>query len=126
MYKTILVRKLIDDGARLLAMLDAQEFPISAALWFYLQETMAWKLVVVSDVAGTPGPLEAYMQIQKAMMGLNLELALDDIMVMSPTSKNFQDFRRRIEGVAKIALLNRKPHSEGVPFEDAYVYRWLD
>jgi hypothetical protein len=121
-----LVKRLVDDGAQLLQALDAQRFPVSAALWFYPQESMRWKLVIVSDVASAPGPLEAYTQIQKAMVGLNLDLALDDIMVMSPTSKNFPNFRRTIEGVAKVALLNRKPYSEGVAFEDAYVYRWLD
>jgi hypothetical protein len=126
MFKTVLVKKLVDDGARLLKALDARKFPVSAALWFFFQESMTWKLIIVSDVASAPGPREAYMQIQSAMVGLNLDLALDDITVMSPTSKNFPNFRRTIEGVAKVALLNRKPYSEGVSFEDAYIYRWLD
>jgi hypothetical protein len=77
-----------------------------------------------TSVASNPGPLEAYMQIQFAMNGLNLSISLDDIIVMSPYSRKFDAFKRTMEGVAKGALLHPENPSEGVAFDDAYVYRW--
>jgi hypothetical protein len=71
---------------------------VRAAAWFDDPEKMAWKLVIVSSVAGIPGPLEAYMQIQHAMNGLHLNIVLDDIVVMSPNSRKFEDFKRTNDG----------------------------
>ena len=115
---------MIEDGAKLLQRLDERDVPVHAAAWFDDPEKMAWKLVIVSPLAGKPGPLEAYMQIQQAMSGLDLNIALDDIVVMSPNSRKFEDFKRTMEGVAKGALLHPKGSSEGVAFDDAYLYRW--
>lgn len=126
MYKTILVKQMIEDGAKLLHRLDERGVPVRAAAWFDDPEKVAWKLVIVSSVASNPGPLEAYMQIQHAMNGLNLNIALDDIVVMSPSSRKFEDFKRTMEGAAKGELLHPKGPSEGVAFDDAYVYRWLE
>jgi hypothetical protein len=126
MYKTILVNQMIDDGSKLLKRLDEKGIPVRAAAWFDDPERTSWKLVIVTSVASNPGPLEAYMQIQHAMNGLESNISLDDIVVMSPNSQKFRDFKRTLEGVAKGALLHPKPPSEGVKFDDAYVYRWLE
>ncbi|MFY9907329.1 MAG: hypothetical protein WAM43_20445 [Terriglobales bacterium] len=126
MYKTVLVKQLIEDGAKLLERLDKIGFPIQAAVWFYDPEKMSWKLVVVSSVAGDPGPLEAFMRIQVAMNGPDLSLSLDDIIVMSPASRKFEEFKRTMEGVARGALLSPRVSPEGVVFDDAYVYRWQE
>jgi hypothetical protein len=126
MYKTVLVKQMIEDGAQLLKRLDDRGIPVRAAVWFEDPERMSWKLILVTSVASNPGPLEAYLQIQQAMNGLALNIALDDIVVMSPNSRKFEDFKRTMEGVAKGALLHPKGSSEGVAFDDAYVYRWLE
>jgi hypothetical protein len=126
MYKTILVKQMIDDGAKLLTKLDDLSLDVRAAAWFDDPEKMAWKLVIVSSAASNPGPLEGYMQIQRAMNGLGVNIALDDIVVMGPNSRKFEDFRRTLEGVAKGAFLDPKGSSEGVAFDDAYIYRWLE
>jgi hypothetical protein len=125
MYKTILVSQMIEDGAKLLKRLDDRGIPVSAAAWFDDPEKQSWKLVIVTSVAQMPGPLEAYMQIQFAMSGLTLSFALDDIVVMSPVSRKFEEFRRTMEGAARGEFLHPKPPSLGVSFDDAYVYRWL-
>ena len=126
MYKTILVKQMIDDGATLLKKLDDLSLDVRAAAWFDDPEKMAWKLVIVGSAASNPGPLEAFMQIQRAMNGLRLNIALDDIVVMGPNSRKFEDFRRTLEGVAKGAFLDPKGSSEGVAFDDAYIYRWFE
>jgi hypothetical protein len=125
MYKTVLVSQMIDDGARLLKKLDDQGIPVRAAAWFDDPEKQAWKLVIVTSAAENPGPLEAYMQIQHAMSGLELSFALDDIVVMSPSSGRFEEFRRMMEVAARGEFLHPKSPSSGVAFDDAYVYRWI-
>jgi hypothetical protein len=88
MYKTILVKELIEDGERLVQELDRRHFPITAAFWYDSPERDAWNLYIVSEVAHQPGPLEAYMQIRQAMAALNgLSLSLDDIVVLSEDSR---------------------------------------
>ena len=126
MYTTILVEKLIEDGAKLLKGLDGRAVPVTAAAWFYDPDRSGWQLVIVTSVASKPGPLEAYMQIQAAMTGLDLSFALSDISVMSPQSRKFEEFKRTIEGAAGGARIKPKDPSQGTAFDDAYIYRWLD
>ncbi len=57
MYKTVLVKELIEDGAKLSKGWIRIGFPIQAAVWFYDPEKMSWKLVIVSNVAGIRGHL---------------------------------------------------------------------
>jgi hypothetical protein len=125
MYKTILVKELIEDGERLLQELDRRHFPITAAFWYDSPERLAWNLYIVSEVAHQPGPLEAYMQVQQAMAALNgLSLSLDDIVVLSPERTQFRDLRKAIEGVSQMSVTGERVSLERVPLQDAYVYRW--
>jgi len=125
MYKTILVRELIDDGDRLLQELDRQQFPISAAFWYDSPERLTWNLYIVSEVSHQPGPLEGYMRIQKAMAALReVSLSLDDIIVLGPRSSAFRDLRRSIEGVSQMSASGKRVNLEGLTLEDAYIYRW--
>lgn len=110
----------------MLQKLDARGIPVRAALWYDDPEKLAWKLIIVSSVASNPGPLEAYLQVQTAMNGLDLGIALDDIIVISPNSRRFEDLQKTMEGVTKGAFLHPKDPSRGAAFDDAYVYRWLD
>jgi hypothetical protein len=111
--------------AQLLQELDARGIPLVAALWHDDPEKLTWKLVIVKLAASNPGPLEAYVQLQTAMNGLNLSILLDDIIVMSPNSRKFEDLRRTMEGATKGAFLHPKDPSQGAAF-DAYVYRWSE
>ncbi len=125
MYKTILVKELIEDGDRLLQELDRRQFPISAAFWYDSPERLAWNLYIVSELAHEPGPLEGYMRIQQAMAGLKgVSLSLDDIVILGPRSTAFRDLRRTIEGVSQMSASGKKVNLEGVPLEDSYIYRW--
>jgi hypothetical protein len=125
MYKTILVKELIEDGERLLQELDRRQFPITAAFWYDSPERLAWNLYIVSEVAHQPGPLEGLMRIQQAMAGLkDASFSLGDILVLSPRSTAFRDLRRTIEGVSQMSASGKRVNLEGVPLQDAYIYRW--
>jgi len=125
MYKTILVKELIEDWDRLLQEIDRRQFPISAAFWYDSTLRLAWNLYIVSEVAHEPGPLEGYIRIQLAMAGLKgVSLSLDDIVILGPRSMAFRDLRRTIEGVSQMSASGKKVNLEGVPLEDSYIYRW--
>jgi hypothetical protein len=121
-----LVERLIEDGERLLRALDNRKVPLSAIFWFYDLDRSAWNLIIVTSVAGIPGPFEAYSQIQSAMAGLDLSFSLNDILVISPQSREFERLKRNLEGVVGSAGIRPKDPSKGTAFDDAYIYRWLD
>lgn len=124
MYKTVLVKQMIDDGERLIKKLLDKGMPIRAAVWFNDPDREAWKLFVVTPVATQPGPLEAYIQIQSCLSGTDLIVAVDDIIVMSPESTSFKRFQRQIEGASGLSLLDPKGAKRNIAFDDAYIYRW--
>lgn len=126
LYKTILVKELIEDGDRLLRELDRRKFPISAAFWYDSPERGMWHLYIVTEVVHQAGPLEAYSQIQQAMDELDgPSLSLDDIIVMGPRSTPFRELHRTIEGVSQMGASGKRVSLEGAAHEDAYIYRWL-
>jgi hypothetical protein len=125
MYKTILVKELIEDGEKLLQELDRQHFPITAALWYDSPERQEWNLYIVSEVAHEPGLREAIRRVREALAALKgVSLSLDDIVILSPQRMQFQDLRRTIEGVSQMSVTGERVNLERVPMQDAYVYRW--
>ena len=55
----------IEFGRKVLAALDAAEFPLSVALW--LKEDPAWTLVVATPLYEGVGPKEAYRHLLAAL-----------------------------------------------------------
>jgi hypothetical protein len=128
MYKTLLVNKSVEDGEKLVRKLEDINFPISAALWRYLDEEMLWRLVIVSPVVAREGPLRTYMKVSKAAdeLGDSVQFGLSDITLMSPSSSQFRDLRRTIEaaGAGRVHGGPAPVTPPGVAFEDFYLYRW--
>ena len=124
MYKTVLVKQMIDDGDRLIKGLLSKGIPVRAALWFNDPDMAAWKLFIITPVASQPGPLEAYMQIQPVWSKFALSFGLDDIVVMGPDSTRFKQFQRQIEGASRVSLLDPRGAKRNIAFDDAYIYRW--
>ena len=125
MYKTILVKELIEDGEKLMQELDRQHFPITAAFWYDSAERQEWNLYIVSEVAHEPGLREAIRRVREALATLNgVSLSLDDIVILSPQRMQFQDLRKTIEGVSQMSVTGERVNLERVPMQDAYVYRW--
>jgi len=125
MYKTILVKELIEDGEKLLQELDRQHFPTTAAFWYDSPERQEWNLYIVSEVAHEPGLREAIRRVREALAALKgVSLSLDDIVILSPQRTQFRDLRRTIEGVSQMSVTGERVNLERVPMQDAYVYRW--
>ncbi|MGH9326997.1 MAG: hypothetical protein ACRD2B_10000 [Terriglobia bacterium] len=128
MYKTLLVNKSIEDGDKLVRRLEEKNFPISAAFWRYLDQEMLWRLVIVSPVVAQNGPLRTYIEVSKAVdeLGGSVQFGISDITVMSPSSSQFRDLRRTIEGagVGRVRVASSSEAHQGLAFEDFYLYRW--
>lgn len=124
MYKTALVEQQIDDGRKLLEQLDAQRFPVSAALWYCWPERTTWRLVIVSPIADTRGPHYGYTRIQKALGDAETpNLALDDITLVGMQDPEFIEMKTAVGTPWAESLGGRT--RPGRPFEDSYVYRWV-
>ncbi|MGO9261263.1 MAG: hypothetical protein ACLQU1_33885 [Bryobacteraceae bacterium] len=124
MFKKVLVSDLISEGQRLLEALKRNRFSISAAAWYYLPESMEWRLVIVSPAADRSGPLAAYTRVQRVLAGTNpSQLTLTDIAVIGPSSQDFEDLRAIISGSGPTSTGSAMGRSRDMIFEDSYVYR---
>jgi hypothetical protein len=125
MYKTILVKELIEDGEKLLQELDREHFPITEAFWYDSPERLEWNLYIVTEKAYEPGPLGAYTRVREALATLNgVSLSMDDIVILSPQRMQFRDLRKTIEGVSQMSVTGERVNLERVPMQDAYIYLW--
>lgn len=131
MYPRILVTDsrlvpgdLIAEGEKLLAKLEERKFPISAAFWRYPDERLLPRLVIVSPLVGTEGPLETYAIIHKAVddLGDQTHFGLSDISVMSPSGTEFQDLRKNIEDAGIMRPLTAA--SQCLALGDIFLCRW--
>lgn len=118
MYRTILGERAKEDGRKLIEKLAERNFPITAALWQYLEEDELWRLVIVSPLVDREGQLESYRRINNAIgeLGDSVQFGINDISVIGPSWTRFRDLRRTLEnaGVGRV----------GLPFEDFHIYRW--
>jgi hypothetical protein len=128
MHKAILVNRSLEDGEKLIEALDESDFPIVAAFWQHLDEDRLWRLVIVSPLVDAEGPLRTYMHITNALnkLGDSVQFGISDISVIGPSWWEFRDMRRSVEsaGVGRIGTSGEPLKSQGVVFEDYYIYRW--
>ena len=126
MYKTALVKEVIEDGGRLLERLKRDRFPLTAALWHLVPDSnQQWILVIVSPAVDQVGPLAAYSRLQRLLRALKppSRLSLSDISLISPLSQEFQTLRSPVAGAGRFAVGAATGPIRDVTFEDAYVYQ---
>ena len=126
MYKTILVKEIIDEGSRLLELLKRNNFHLNAALWHFVPDSnQQWVLVIVSPVVDQIGPLAAYGRLQRllGMLRPASRLSLSDISLISPLSQEYQNLRSLVSGAGRLGIGAAAGPIRDVTFEDAYVYQ---
>ena len=128
MYKTILVKELVQEGEDLIERLESRRFQIAAAFWYYFEDLMRWRLVIVfSSLVDRVGPLRAYMHIQEALGQIKAkELLVSDVSVMSPSGYEYEELRSAVERSSRVARRHSTSTPRAIVFEQAYVYRWSD
>lgn len=118
MYKTILVNSDIEDGRRVLTLLE-KSLHIAGAFWYHYEDD--WKLVLVSLEVSNKGPRSLYATI---LMHLNqlaqdaekpLQFSFERIMVIGPESLLYKTVKQN-------SGPRNGPVREG-PALDAYIYR---
>lgn len=125
MYKTILVKSLVEEGERLVQRLEARRLHIGAALWYYFDDR--WRLVIVSPMVEREGPLRMYNRVEEALTQMQpTELSLSDISVMRPNGYEFKELRSTVERSMPFAAAHGMSTPRDITFEEAYIYRWPD
>jgi hypothetical protein len=124
MLKTVLVKELIDEGARLLQELDRRNYPVEAAFWVYLAESDYWRLVMASPLVDEQGPIAAYRDLREALAVTDPStLSLQDISVLSPNGQDYQALLGSAVGVGGLGFVAARGRVSPVVFQDAYIYR---
>lgn len=83
MATPLLVGRDLAQGERLLAELDREGLPITAAFWRYPTANSDWRLVIATPLVDQQGRLLVYQRIQAAIDRLpGLHLPLSEIVVV--------------------------------------------
>ena len=72
----ILVDKDITEGKKLLESLDADKYPVNAAMWFFDQNSETWKYILSTSKIDKEGPLKVYQDIQNYIQN-NIDISCD-------------------------------------------------
>jgi len=127
MVETQLTPELIQEGAALVSGLDKAGEGPDAALWFYFTDMGVWKLLLAEVEVGPTGPRDVYRTIQKTLHSLRNEithLSLEDVAVAKPDAPLIRLLRQAIAtgpGIGGYRFTRNVIN--GVPIEDAYIYR---
>jgi hypothetical protein len=127
MVTQIFTPEMIEAGVSLLRKFDSQALNVTAALWFYLESSDTWRLIIASPEVESEGPKRVYERIQKTL-GTDADgsrIRLRDISVVPP-----DDPLIKLLGVA-IKTGNRdisgirfsRNTINGQFIQDAYIYR---
>jgi hypothetical protein len=128
MDKPTLVDADIKAGEALLSKLDEIEFDVKAALWFYVQDSEEWRLIIASPIVDKDGPKKAYEKVQLQLQGLNgrYELSLRNISLVSPGDKLIKALESVIRTGKSISHIRfTRNVINGLFIEDAYIYRLI-
>lgn len=118
---------MIASGVALVRNLDAANWDVSAAFWFYDPESTGWRLRIASSAVDAVGPRESYRRMQQALGELDPEttdLSLFDITVLSTSDPLIVLLNSYVDTGKSIRNI-RVTHTgiRGQYIEDALVYR---
>lgn len=122
-----LSEEMISAGADLTRQLDDAGFNVSASLWLFNAESGGWRLMISSPEVKTRGPKWAYKRIQSVIARMHdgqTKIPLKDITVIDsddPLVKLLGATVRTGEEISAIRFTRNVIN--GVPIEDAYIYR---
>lgn len=130
MAKTILVMFPMQAGKALLNLLDETEFDARVAFWRYSREDDEWRFVLASPFIEKNGEGSGYRLLQTLLPKLPYyeealrQITLSDIELYAFRSHFIKAFRRSVHvGLEDPPQLMRLSSFEGVPVDEAYVYR---
>ena len=93
MDKTTLVAEQIEAGRQLLDGIKREGLPVSSALWLREPDERVWRLYISTSDASRYGPRTVYEKILKVLKRQKLQIALDDVRVVSPANTTVEIIR---------------------------------
>ena len=127
MFKTTLVEAEISDGGLVVEELRRQQFPITAAFWYYFDEAERWRLVIISRHVQSAGPRDAYRRLVYALADLHkrgtpVHITSERIHLLGEESLIFKHVRDEVYGSGRTGFRLTKSPVENLELDDAYVY----
>jgi hypothetical protein len=125
MDKTALVGFEVENGAKILQILDDAELQVKVALWAFLGEYDEWRLVLSSRKFDDGSLRDAYGLLHEALDAADFPLELTPTVVILRTSDPFIKALRKIFGKTKsVEGMRLGGQTIGNRYlDDAYVYR---
>jgi hypothetical protein len=124
MVAPALVEPKIDEGAKLIRQLDEAAFPVSAALWFYEEESGEWRLIIATPKYDELGVRDTLRLIQQVLVPRRGVFDLPNIIVTSPGSRLIAGLRERLKSSADVLGTRVAGQVVGDTYvSDAYIYR---
>jgi len=111
-------------GEKILASLDAADFPISVAIWI-LTEEEGWQLVIGTPLYERGGPGVSYKNLVNALRKDNPESRdFDDVRLMGNRNPFIRELRQLFGKTASVSGMRLGGHRiGGVWLDDGVVYR---
>jgi hypothetical protein len=124
-YKKILVGDHIEYGRGLLNALSELDpvFPITEAFWYEFPDLLEWRLVIASSIIDHLGPIHAYTVVRNLIERDRIPLSINDILLLSPNSADFQELRRVALGPGRMRTGPATGPAKDLRFSDAYLYK---
>jgi len=125
MVKIPLVGELIQDGKRLIDLLEADGLAVTSAFWLFDEDDDKWSLVIALPFVDENGPLPAYQRLPVLMEQSDSWLALDPgfVSFWGPNEWRFQKLRDRAESAEHTPRNRYRGALPTVVLDDSYVYR---
>lgn len=126
MAQAALVERVIEDGKRTLAALDAAGLQITGALWLLDAERDEWSLILETPLVETLGPLALYKRIREVIAATPAieTVSTRDISVRGPSDRFLKLLHdEHPTGPGIVALRLRRDVVRGTFIDDALVYR---
>jgi hypothetical protein len=121
--KTLLVGPDIDKGSKILEILDAAGLRVSVALWAFLADYEAWRIVLSSRKFDSAGPIGGYGLLHDALDAGGLSLEETPPVGIFRNTDPFIRALRKDYGNAPIGMRVRAQLLGDRFVEDAYIYR---
>lgn len=128
MDKETLVRSDLDVGRRITEALDHSEIKLRGSLWLHDKEEDDWRLILVTPLVDSRGPLATYTMVQRALAKAQLtsELPLSKISVTGPSDPLIKSLRTALRtGPGMHSLRATQSAIDNVYVDDVLVYRLL-
>lgn len=129
LVKEALSKDMIEAGATLARRLEANNFPTTAALWFFNVDSSSWRYVIASAQVDLVGIKLAYKKVQETLSALasdEMSINLRDITLLSPNDPLVHLLKTGIKtGNGMSGIRFTKNLINGVLIEDAFIYRLI-